>query len=155
MTRPSFTDRAGRTWFLELNYGLARQIHKDHQVDFANAHNGEALRKLASDDELLVTVLFALVEQQAEACGVTPEQFAEGLDGATFEQAGEAIGQMIALFTRPTIRPVVEEMLAQGRAGRQAAVELATAKLRGPEAQAAIARELDKLDQRMTAALTQ
>jgi hypothetical protein len=154
LPKNSFLDRAGRLWQLELNYGLATRIRKSLGVDLANAHNGEALQQLGTDDELLVATLFALVEEQAQRAEVSPEAFTEALDGEVLEHAGEALSEMIRLFTRPAIRPVIEAMLAKGTEGRTAAIELATKKLQSPSAQAAIDRQLAKLDQQLEAALT-
>ena len=156
MTHPkhAFVDRAGRTWLLVLNFGLAKRINGSLGVDFNNAHTGECFKQLAASDELLVATLFAIVEEQATIANVTPEQFAEACDGAVFEAAGEALGEMIKVFTRPGIRPVIESMLARGAEGRNAAIEMAANKLNSPAVTALIERELAKLDRELDDALS-
>ena len=154
LPKHAFRDLKDRIWLLIMNYGLAKRILAAFPgVDFANAHNGQALQALAQSDELLVCVLFAIVEDQAKAANVSPEDFAEALAGEQFEAAGNAIGEMITLFTRPGIRPVIEQMFAMGTAARTAAIELATKKLSGPSVQAAIDREMQRLDQQLEEAL--
>ena len=150
----AFTDRAGRTWLLVLNYGLAKEIRDTIGVDFANAHNGEALKQLATNDELLVATLFALIEDQAKRENVTPEEFAKALDGEVFEAAGDAIGEMLRLFTRQAARPVIEALIDKTNQVKTQAGNLAAAQLRSPEAQAAIDREMDKLVAQAQQALT-
>ncbi len=151
----AFTDMAGRLWLLKLNYGLATRINDTLGVDLSNAHNGEAFKQLAVDALLLIKTLTMLVETQLGEQQVTPEAFVESLDDATLAAAGDAIGEMIVLFTRPAVRPVIEAMLAKGTEAKQAVIELATAKINGPIATAAIQRELAKIDKQIDQALSQ
>jgi len=119
LPKHAFADLAGRVWVLALNYGLAKRIEKELGVDFTNAHNGRCFQQLGQDDALFVAVLFAICEKQAEAEGVTPEQFAEGLAGDQIEAAGDALAECVKLFTRPAIRPVLDELYEKGREGRR------------------------------------
>lgn len=155
MPKNSFPDLAGRVWLLKLNCGLAQRIHETLGVDLANAHNGQAFQQLGGDSLLLIKTLAMLVETQLAESSVTPEAFVEGLDDATLETAGEAIGQMIVLFTRPAIRPVIKTMLAKGKEAQQAVINLAETKLSGPAMSAAIQRELTRIDQQIEQALAE
>jgi hypothetical protein len=150
----AFTDAKGRAWQLELNYGLARRIKKDLGVDFANAHNGEALKKLGTDDELLVSTLYALIEEQAKTAEISPDQFVEALNGEVLEAAANAIGAMIVLFTRPAIRPVIQSLLDKAQQGRAKLTQMALGKMQGPEVTAAIDREVEQVSRRIDAELT-
>jgi hypothetical protein len=149
----SFEDLAGRRWLLKLNYGLAERIKDALGVDLANAHDGQAFVTLGRDPKLFIQTLAMLVEDQLKAAGVEVEQLVEQLDDCVLELAGDALAEMILLFTRPAIRPVIAEMLAKGREGREAAINLATDKLRSPATQAAIDRELARMAENIDAAL--
>jgi hypothetical protein len=105
---PQFTDLCNRSWTLALNFRLAQEIRDALGVDFLNAHNGKALTALGRDDELLVKTLWMLCEAQAEKCGLSPEDFAEGLAGEPMEAACQAIEEAVVLFTRPAKRPELE-----------------------------------------------
>jgi hypothetical protein len=94
-----------------------------------------------------------LVEDQLKGAGVEVEQLVEQFDDCVLELAGDALFEMVLLFTRPAIRPVIAEILAKGREGREAAINLATDKLRSPATQAAIDRELAKMAENIDAAL--
>lgn len=153
MALPTFTDAAGRRWSLVLTYGLAQRIHKSLGLDLANAHNGEALTALAGNDRLLVELLFALIEEQATSAGVTPEQFADGLNGDVFEAAAEALQEMIRLFTRPAIRPVMEQIFAAQQDKRRRGIELVVEKLSGPAREQAIQRDLSQIERQFDEAL--
>lgn len=153
LAKHCFLDARGRTWRLELNYGQAVAIERSLGVDLANAHNGRAFQQLAADDGLLVATLFAIVEDQAAAQDVSPEEFARGFNGSVFEAATDAVGEMILNFSRPGVRPIIAAMLAKGAEGRAGAIRLATSKLSGPAATALIARQLASLDQQLEAAL--
>lgn len=148
-----FVDLAGRMWLLKLNYGLAQRINETLHVDLANAHSGEAFKQLGRDTTLLIKTLTMLIEPQLAEQEVSPEAFVEQLDDVVLDAAGDALAEMIVLFTRPAIRPVLEEMIAKGKEARTGAVGLAAEKLRGPSAKAMIDRELAKLDQQLEAAL--
>lgn len=150
----AFTDRVGRVWLLVMNYGLSKRINAALGVDFANAHTGECLQQLATSDELLVATLFAIVEAQAQAASVSPEQFAEALDGEVFEAAGEALGEMLRLFTRPALRPVIEAAIGFHLESTQAVIDAAAQKLRGPAGQAAIRANVATLECDLDQALT-
>jgi hypothetical protein len=150
---PLFTDALGRRWPLVLTYGLAQRIHKSLGVDLANAHTGEALTKLGQSDELFVATLFALVEDEAGRQQVSPEAFAEGLNGEVFEAAGDALEQMLLVFIRPALRPVLEAVFEANHEKRTKVVALATRKLSGANRDAAIDRELGSLEQQLDRAL--
>lgn len=150
---PSFTDARGRRWPLVLTYGLAQRIHKSLELDLANAHTGEALTKLGQSDELFVATLFALVEDEAGRQEVSPQEFAEGLNGEVLEAAGQALEQMLVLFIRPALRPVLEAVFAANHEKRAKVVELATRKLTGAGKDRAIDREVATIEERLDRAL--
>jgi hypothetical protein len=150
---PHFTDARGRRWPLVLTYGLAQRIRTSLDVDLANAHTGEALTKLGQSDELFVATLFALVEDEAGKQSVTPADFAEGLNGEVFEAAARALEQMLLVFIRPALRPVLEAVFQANHEKRTKVVELAKRKLTGAPMGRAIDREVATLEGRLDAVM--
>lgn len=92
-----FTDTAGRTWRLSFGYATARRVRDatGGRVDFLAAGRGSAgvnvFQPLAADVELLVQVLWLLVETQATAANVTETDFGESLNLQTLEAATTAL----------------------------------------------------------------
>lgn len=143
----AFTDLAGRRWLLKLNYGLAQRINEALSVDLANAHQGRVFQQLGGDALLFIQTLTMLIDDQLSEQKVTPEQFVEALDDVVLDQASEALREMIVLFTRPAIRPVLTKMFDKSDQAKQRALAMATQRLDSPEVDAAIERELAALDQ--------
>lgn len=119
----SFKDTKGREWRLEANLGSYGRVSSSTSVklwDIAT-ENRESLVQL-TDALILGQVLWAMVEQQAEAKGVTPEDFAAAFNGDTLEAAYNAL---------------LDEMLFFCPTRQRAMLELAVKKIRGVEAKAA------------------
>ncbi len=80
---------------------------------------------LARDQaEQFVAVLWALVEPQAKALGVTPEQFAAGFDGDALDAAADAFWGAFAAFCPARARTA---MLALAARAKEWAAEAAAA----------------------------
>jgi hypothetical protein len=104
-----FTDRKGREWKLEANfasYGRVRDATGVKLYDIAT-ENRESLVQLA-DALTLGKVLWAMVEPQAEAKGITPEDFAESFDGEIVDAAYHALLEVMIFFCHPRQRKILE-----------------------------------------------
>ena len=104
----SFPDRLGRRWTLDLKYGdFTRLRNSSLQVDLLTLGNSnddaakQLLSRLAGDEVFLVSVIYELLAPQIEARKITPEEFAEGLDGSVIDAALDALIEGIANFSRP------------------------------------------------------
>ncbi len=98
-----FTDCLGREWELRITRA---HIPKLREAGFdlnATVKDPNKLDVLA-DPELMGKVLWLLCEQQADQRKLTPEQFAEGFDGAAWFAAQDAFGAAYFDFChRPAI----------------------------------------------------
>lgn len=139
----SFSDRRGRSWSIELNFGLARRIKRDHAVDFVNWQDGKAYTALL-DDEKLVAVLWCLVADQASAAAVDEEAFAQGLCGDVLAEALEAITEAVVVFTRPDRRELVREVANLGQKAAAKAIPRALELAASQETDQALDRAIDK-----------
>lgn len=112
----TFTDNAGREWRLLGNFGNYRRVHADTGVrlDDIGTENRKSLEQL-SDAFTLGAVLWSMVEPEAEGRGVTPEQFAEAIDGTVLDKAYEALLEEMIFFCRPRMRQVLEMALRKVR----------------------------------------
>jgi hypothetical protein len=110
-TIPKFKDAENREWTLRITKGRSRAILETCGIDFGQIHDGQVFVELTTSDENLAQVLWILCEKQAEAKGITPEDFAEALDGDALDTAMEAMVDATILFTRRPIRGAVERVI--------------------------------------------
>jgi hypothetical protein len=94
-----FTDAKERKWSLPLNVAVLRRMRllagfdlsdvlpKDITTKEAAKKAANAYGEFLNDDERFASVLYAIVKPQADADGVTQEQFEEGLDGEANQRA--------------------------------------------------------------------
>jgi hypothetical protein len=135
----SFRDTKGRDWTIDVNVASARRVKAAVHVDIIG--DGKVFAQLSADVEAFVNVLYVLCKAQADADGITDEQFGEGLAGDALEAATTALLEEIADFfpkdRRAVLRQVVTKMdEVQGRVAVAASAKLETL---GPEIDAAIA----------------
>lgn len=96
----SFADKSGRRWELELTPASIKRVKGITGINLYGLLQDKAalFRQIADEPEIRVNVLFAMVSAQASKAGITDEQFAELLDGATFEAASDALIESFADF---------------------------------------------------------
>ena len=108
---PTFQDAENHEWTLRLTKGRSRAILETCGIDFGQIHDGKVFVDLTTSDEKLAQVLWILCEAQAQTRGITPEEFAELLDGDTLDAAMEAVVEATISFTRRPIRAAVEKVI--------------------------------------------
>ncbi len=109
---PEFNDARGRTWRLTLTINKIRTIKATNGCDFGKIADGKLLMELGTDPERFAQVLWILCETQAKAINVTPEEFAELLDGETIDAAASATIAAVINFTRAPMRAALREVIA-------------------------------------------
>ncbi len=96
---PKFQDSLGREWRIGLTVAALPRLRAEAGFDLGKAAAAEKLGEmLFGDPETVAKVLWVLVDRQAEAVGVTPEAFTEGLDGLAIERAANALIEAIIDF---------------------------------------------------------
>jgi hypothetical protein len=150
---PEFRDRCDRVWRLEFTVGDAARIRKAHGLDFLNAHNGAAITAVSRDDNLLAMVVWELCREQADALGVSFDDWGAGIDGATLGQAADALGVAIVNFSPPARRPVMQAMMDQATAAATQLTERAAAKIREANLQPLMEGLMQERDRRLDQAL--
>lgn len=141
----SFKDNKGREWTLEATFGSYGRVKSQTGVKLYDiaTENRESLVQLA-DAFTLGSVLWSMVEPQAEARGVTPDGFAEAIDGTVLAEAYSALIDEMIFFCHPRQRKLLETALAKIRQAEARADRLVDEKL--PE----IEREIDQVLDRWT-----
>ena len=111
----AFKDSTGSDWQLRLTWGQVREIRDSLGVDFTTFKDGRALFELGVDVEKFVGVLWLLVEKQAVAAGVSPEDFAERLDGPTIDAASMALVDAYLAFCPALLREATTKVISGAR----------------------------------------
>jgi len=103
----TFNDSAGRTWQLAITVDAVRRVRDLVGVNLARLieprEAGGSLplmTDLEDDLLLLVDVIYALVKPQADAAGVSDEDFGRALGGEAIAAAHEAFWRELADFFR-------------------------------------------------------
>ena len=101
----TFKDNAGRTWQIAMNVTAAKRVRSMLGVDLL-ALGGDAEKpedhlftRLYSDPCFLVDVLYVVCKTEADANGVTDEQFGEAMAGDAIDQATRALLEEIVDFS--------------------------------------------------------
>jgi hypothetical protein len=108
----SFKDAKGRKWAIEIDVGTIKRVRDLTGFELLSIveHDGAALDKLRDDVVLLVNVLYAICEPQANSYGpwwrrllgigrgISDEEFGRGLRGDCIERAWELIIEGMARF---------------------------------------------------------
>lgn len=99
---PSFKDRAGRSWLVELDVSTVRRVRQKTEdgIDLLAVfdNDGELLNRLYSDPILLAEVLWAICQPQIDDKQITDEEFGRGLAGEAIADATTALLEALADF---------------------------------------------------------
>jgi hypothetical protein len=119
---PSFKDTKGREWRLEGNFASYGRVKDQTGVKLYDiaTESRDSLVQL-TDVLTLGKVLWAMVEPQAEARGVSPEDFAESFDVALLDT--------MVFFCHPRQRMILERAVKKLREVETKAGATVTAKL--------------------------
>jgi len=121
----TFTDTAGRCWELALTIGAAKRVKGLLAVDLLDlsAGNPPLVTRLHTDVMLLVDVIWAVLKPEADARGVSDEQFVAALGGEAAWNAYLAFAGELEDFFRQFHRPDLERTVAVNRRLMQADAE--------------------------------
>lgn len=148
----SFRDNEGRRWDVAVTVATVKRVRSLCDVDLMGIvdSDGELLERLFSDPVLLVDVLYAVCQPQAEDRGVTDVAFGESLAGDAVAAATDALLEGIVDFfphapTRENLRAVLQQLRqAMDRVAEtsQAAIEEGLLQKRTDEAVQAARRQI-------------
>lgn len=98
----TFADSEGRKWNLSLTIAAAKRVRGLLGVNLLDLDQGDPplLTRLGTDVMLLVDVVFCLVKPQADAEGISDEQFGAALGGEAVLAAQTAFYEELVDFFR-------------------------------------------------------
>jgi hypothetical protein len=116
----TFTDSTGKSWRLDLSFGLWRKIQAETGIDLLDVAtpDSKSLTQLADiRTGAIGVVLWLYVEDQAKANAITQEAFWKALDGPAINAATLALVRDLEDFSQShpqvtTLRVATEEAMA-------------------------------------------
>lgn len=156
----NWKDSQGRSWSMAVTISTVKRTRDLAGINLLDVFDGKLLSQLSQDPELLVNTIYAVCKPQADAAGVSDEQFGELLVGDAIEQAAEALVQGIIDFFPRDRRPVLNRLWAKTKSVNEATLELMGTKIDSEQVDQLVAatlasasREFDQRVQRELAKL--
>jgi hypothetical protein len=123
-----FADAGGRKWEVGISVSTLGRVKSLAGINLLDVvdRGSTLLDDLANDPISLCNVLFAIVKPQADALGVTDEQFGEALLGDSIADATDALIQAIIDFFPKARRSLLQKAFDRAKkiqAGREAEAE--------------------------------
>lgn len=144
-----FTDTNKLDWTLDLTVGSIKRVQSLTGVNLLEARDGSILVDIADDPIKMADILYAIVQPQASARGVSDEAFGSSLDGDTLRVAIEAfIDELISFFLRfrPDVGRVLAALWAKVQKLSGEMETLAMKKLESPELDQATRRAIQTIE---------
>jgi hypothetical protein len=109
----TFKDTAGRTWSLSLNILNAKKLRDTLAIDLFDENVGETIARLSGDPVLLADVLFLIVKDEADAKGISDEDFGSALGGDVITTATESFLEELVDFYPEKKRAILQGLLVK------------------------------------------
>jgi len=138
----TFKDNAGRTWTVTVDVSAVKRVRSLLDVNLREVLDGRLIERLAGDPVLLCDVLYALVKPEADAKGITDEDFGRAMAGDAVEHATTALLEELVDFFPQGKRRLLQKALGKLKSWEAKALEVAEKRLESPE-----------LDEKLEAAL--
>ena len=111
-TARTFTDARGRTWTVAITVGGVQRVQESAGLNLLGGPMSDLIGSMV-DPVLVATVLFAICRPQANALGVTAEDFANAFDGRAFDAGLHALFMAWADFFSDQNHPDVAMTLVK------------------------------------------
>jgi hypothetical protein len=116
-----FKDNVGRDWTVAINVAAVKRCRGLVGVDLYALVDGgfDGLSRLLGDPVQFVDTLYVLCKQEADARGVSDEDFGRGLGGDALGAATDAfLEELTDFFPDPRVRAGLRRVLATARTVR-------------------------------------
>lgn len=145
-----FKDNQNREWEININVGTAKRIKAACGIDVFSlfADEGSSLQELSQDFVMLVDTLWIICSKQAEARGISEEQFAEGLTGDVIADATNSFLLDIVNFFPEKKKKVLLQVLEKTQKAAETQEEIMINQLQSQLDSGAIDKEIERLLQK-------
>lgn len=110
----SFTDNALRTWVIQINVAAVKRVRGLLDIDLYKLVDNKfaGLTALIADPVGLIDVVYVLCKTEADAQGISDEQFGAGFSGDTLHNASQAfLAELIDFFPDPRVRAGIRKVI--------------------------------------------
>ena len=127
-------DVNGKIWNLSLSVGAIKRVRENLGIDLFDLEklaNGETFQALANDIVLLVNVCYLIVRPQADAAGVSDEQFGELISTPESIEAmtSELVDAIVNFIPNRKKREIAKAILEKTRQTEEMALQKAMQKI--------------------------
>jgi hypothetical protein len=129
---------------MSIGTDTVKRVRSLLSVDLMEFVEGTLMGKLMADVVLFVDVLFVICKPEADARGVTDEQFGQAMSGDVLQAAEEALAEGLFTFSHPSRREPARTAWEKLKQLRTRACELATVRLKDPGIDQMFEAELTK-----------
>ena len=115
----TFTDNGGRTWTVSITVNAIKRVRGLLDVDLLEVVGGKLIDRLITDPVLLCDIVYAVCKPEADAQGVSDEDFGKAMAGDAIEHATTALLEELVSFSpSPRDRQFVEQRIESGELDR-------------------------------------
>lgn len=141
----TFIDNKGREWKLEINVATVKRVKTLIGTNLLEAVHGDLIKDVTGDPVLLVDLLYCICKVQADAAGVTDEEFGAGLAGDSIQAATDAFLDELIDFFPLGKRQILRRAWTRLQEAETKAQAAAVHYLNGPKLDAIIEKELKSI----------
>jgi len=95
----TFSDNAGRTWTVTINVDAIKRVRGLLDLDLLSILDGKLIERLYRDPVLLCDVVYAVCKPEADAKGVSDEEFGRAMAGDAIEHATKTLLEELVGFS--------------------------------------------------------
>ena len=128
----TFNDNAGRTWTIAINVDAIKRVRATLDIDLLQVVEGKLLERLRDDPILLCDVIYVVCKPEADASGITDEQFGQAMAGDAIDHATTALLEDLVGFFRKGRRELLAKALTRLSEVETRAIDLACQRLDDP-----------------------
>lgn len=142
----TFSDNAGRAWTVTINVECIKRVRTLLHVNLLDAVEGQLIERLVTDPVLLCDCVYAVCKPEADARGITDEDFGRAMAGDVIEHACTALlEELVDFFPQPK-RQVLAKALLRLRQLEAKAIDLAQQRLDDPQWETQLAQALPEIE---------
>lgn len=141
----TFKDNADRTWAVTVNVDAIKRVRSLLSIDLMEAVEGKLIERLIGDPVLLCDVIYCVCKGDADAKGITDEEFGRAMAGDAIELATTALLEELIDFFPQGKRQLLRKALAKLETLQETMLAVVSERLDSPELDAQLLAELRKL----------
>lgn len=135
----TFADNEGRQWAVDVNVGTVKRVRGLIGVDLLGVLDGTLTQRLMRDPVLLCDVVYAVCKPQADASGVSDEDFGRAMAGDAIAGATDALlGAIVDFCQSPRDRAILGRVIAATNTAMDKARDLIEHRLESGEMERAV-----------------